>query len=67
MKQRLLMICKPQATNTCGAVPRTKTVAMTVKAVKNIKQSLSSTIAANLQSASTAADSSSSRSFSVIT
>lgn len=48
------------STKTCGAVLSTITVAMKVKAVKKMRQSLSSTMAANLQSARIAAASSSS-------
>ena len=43
------------STNTWGAVPRTMMVAMVVKAVKKMRQRRSRTMAANLQSASTAA------------
>ena len=52
---------------TWGAAARTATVAMTVKAVKVMRQSLSSTMAANFQSFSIAAASSSSLNLSVIT
>lgn len=51
----------------CGAARSTAMVAIMVNAVKVSKQSLSSTIAANFQSFSMAAVSSSSRILSVIT
>ena len=54
-------------TITCGAAASTARVAMIVNRVKVIRQSLSSTIAANFQSPSIDADSSSSRILSVIT
>lgn len=54
-------------TITWGAAARTASVAMMVNSVKVMRQSLSRTMAANFQSPSTAADSSSSRILSVIT
>ena len=54
-------------TMTCGAVANTARVAMMVNTVKKTRHSRSSTIAANFQSASTEAASSSILIFSVIT
>ena len=65
--QRVFLWIDVYVTMTCGAAARTATVAMTVKAVKVMRQSLSSTMAANFQSFSIPAASSSSLSLSVIT
>ena len=62
-----LVIVLVYLTITCGAAASTASVAIIVKSVKVIRQSLSRTIAANFQSPSMAADSSSSRILSVIT
>ena len=67
----LLDICRavvfPHFTMTCGADARVQMVARIVKRVNTIRQTLSSTMAANFQSPSMSEDSSSSRSLSVIT